>query len=258
MKSKKDLEGLRSTLGLNIWQIERDYLQHLFLFFLSRHDSGNFIFKGGTALQKLYGLNRFSVDLDFTLRGINSKPIVILEEIKKDFNNFGFNSNIKINKKKESITSNIKIKGPLHVGTDKSISSLKIEISMREKILTVPERKEIIPIYDDIPSYFVLIMSLEEILAEKIRAIMTRSKARDVYDIWFLLRKNVKINKEIVNEKLKFYNKSFDKKLLISNIKTIGKVWETELKPLVTFIPDFKTVSKEIEESMNRSFHKNG
>jgi len=248
MKSKKDLERLRTTLGLNIWQIERDYLQHLFLFFLSRQDSGNFIFKGETALQKLYGLNRFSVDLDFTLRGINSKPIVILEEIKKDFNNFGFNSDIRINKKKESITSNIKIKGPLYDGTDKSISSLKIEISMREKNLSIPERKEIIPIYDDMPSYFVMVMSLEEILTEKIRAIMIRTKARDVYDLWFLLRKNVRINKSLANEKLKFYGRTFDKKLLVSNIKAVANVWANELKPLVTFLPDFKSVLKQIEE----------
>lgn len=103
-------------------------------------------------------------------------------------------------------------------------------------------------VYPDISPFFVTVMSLEEILAEKIRAITIRTKARDVYDLWFLLRKNVKVNKGLVSEKLKFYDKTFDKKLLVSNIKTVENIWMNELKPLVTFLPDFKTVFKQIKE----------
>lgn len=242
MKSRSDLEKLKSTIGLNIWQIERDYLQHLFLLFLSRRESGNFIFKGGTALQKLYGLNRFSIDLDFTLKGTNPKLLEILESINKDFDNFNFNSNIKITEKKESITAQIKIKGPLYENTDNSISSLKIEISKRENVLVTPEKKEIIPIYDDISPYFILVMSLEEILAEKVRALLKRSKARDLYDLWFLVKRGVNINREILEKKLDYYEMSFKKENFIETVKNTSKLWEKELKPLVKELPDFETV----------------
>jgi predicted nucleotidyltransferase component of viral defense system len=71
MLKREDLEKFKSVTGLNIWQIERDYLQHLFLLFLSRYVKDELVFKGGTALQKAYALNRFSIDLDFTLNDAN-------------------------------------------------------------------------------------------------------------------------------------------------------------------------------------------
>lgn len=66
MLSRAELEKFMSVLGFNIWQVERDYLQHLFLMLLSRHAGNELVFKGGTSLQKVYGLNRFSIDIDFT------------------------------------------------------------------------------------------------------------------------------------------------------------------------------------------------
>jgi len=67
MLFKEDLQKLTKISGFNLWQTEKDYLQHLFLLFLSKEAKREFVFKGGTALQKIYGLNRFSIDLDFTL-----------------------------------------------------------------------------------------------------------------------------------------------------------------------------------------------
>jgi len=249
MLTKDDLKNFLSVTGFNIWQIEKDYLQHLFLLFLSKNTKDELVFKGGTALQKIYALNRFSTDLDFTMQ----KPIEdkIMQKIVEDISLFGFNSNYKKEKENLSLAFKLKINGPLYDVTEKTISTLLIEISKREKVLLKPETKEIVPIYSDLQPYTVLIMQLEEILAEKIRAIMTRSKARDVYDLWFLLKRGVVFDKDLANKKLKFYNKSFNKKLLISNISAIEGVWESELKPLVTFVPDFKTVYKQIKESIN-------
>lgn len=242
MKSRTDLERLRSTIGLNIWQIERDYLQHLFLLFLSRRESGNFVFKGGTALQKLYGLNRFSIDLDFTLKGTSSKLAEILEGINKDLINFNFDSDIKITEKKESITAQIKTKGPLYEGTERSISSLKIEISRRENVLITPEKKEITPVYDDISPYFILVMRLDEILAEKSRALLKRSKARDLYDLWFLVKRGVNIDREILQKKLDYYGMSFKKENFIIAVENASRLWKRELEPIVRELPDYETV----------------
>src|SRR3990167_3542874 len=47
---------------------EKDYFQDLLLFNIYKQ-TNLLIFKGGTALYKLYGLQRFSEDLDFTLIG---------------------------------------------------------------------------------------------------------------------------------------------------------------------------------------------
>ncbi len=51
------------------------------------------------------------------------------------------------------------------------------------------------PIYHDLPNYFLLALDKEEILAEKIRAVLTRYKARDVYDLNELFFNEVKIDR---------------------------------------------------------------
>ncbi|MBM3303587.1 MAG: nucleotidyl transferase AbiEii/AbiGii toxin family protein [Candidatus Aenigmarchaeota archaeon] len=48
--------------------IEKDYFQDLFLYHLCRKTNA-LVFKGGTALYKIYSLQRFSEDLDFSLLG---------------------------------------------------------------------------------------------------------------------------------------------------------------------------------------------
>jgi predicted nucleotidyltransferase component of viral defense system len=58
-----------------------------------------------------------------------------------------------------------------------------MSFDFRENVIfNEPLKKIIRPVYHDLPNYFILALDTEEILAEKIRAIVTRYKARDVYD----------------------------------------------------------------------------
>ncbi len=243
MLDKKELEKFRAILGFNLAQIEKDYLQHLFLLFLSRQIRNELVFKGGTALQKIYGLNRFSRDLDFTL----NKEIEVDQLIKKisvDISNFGFTSKIDYLKKGNS---RLRIKGPLYDGTDRTIASLRIEISLRKDLLLEADLKEIVPIYTDMQPYLILVMNIEEILAEKIRAILQREKARDVYDMWFLLRKNVRVDFNLINKKLEPLGLKFNKNMFLKKIKIVNKIWEKELLEYISVVPKFEDVLKEIK-----------
>src|SRR3989344_1597644 len=247
MLSKEELIKMKSLLGFNLGQLEKDYLQHLFLLFLSRHLKDELVFKGGTAIQKAYGLNRFSEDLDFTLnRETNSDEL--MEKIKKNINDFGFKVESKILSSKISKGYRLMIKGPLYDGTERSIASLRIEISLRKDIFLDPDIKEIVPAYEDLQPYIVLIMNTEEILAEKIRAVFQREKARDVYDVWFLLKKGTKINYAFVEKKTEFYNIRFDKNSFLKRVSIIKKIWKEELSGYVSFIPDFNDVFTAIKE----------
>ena len=69
MLPRNELQKYCILTGFNLGQVEIDYLQHLFLMLFSKKSSTNIIFKGGTALQKIYGLHRFSIDFDFTQKG---------------------------------------------------------------------------------------------------------------------------------------------------------------------------------------------
>ena len=69
MITKEILMDVARKKGLlNKEYMEKDYFQDLLLFNIYKQ-TNLLIFKGGTALYKLYGLQRFSEDLNFTLIG---------------------------------------------------------------------------------------------------------------------------------------------------------------------------------------------
>jgi len=67
MMSREDILAYARTQGIDPFMIENDYLQHIALTCIYSEFSNELVFKGDTALQKLYGLNRLSRDLDFNL-----------------------------------------------------------------------------------------------------------------------------------------------------------------------------------------------
>ncbi len=248
MLSRKSLESMKSVLGYNLGQVERDYLQHILLLFLSRHAGNWLVFKGGTALQKAYGLNRFSEDMDFTSKKDGELEDIALR-IRTDLLNFGFENDVEI-KKNISEVIVYRIKGPLYDGSLRSMVVLRLEASMREEVVLKEELREVVPVYTDLQPYLLTMMNLEEILSEKIRAIMTRDKARDVFDAGFLIKKKVPVNMELVNKKLEYYNMLFERDAFIASLMNKKGVWVKELKPLVSFIPDFEKTAREIIDAI--------
>jgi hypothetical protein len=121
---------------------------------------------------------------------------------------------------------------------------VNIEVSRREKVL-----REENPLKLDEPSYgmpmvYLKGMSLEEVLSEKVRAVMVRSKARDLYDLWYLLtRKMVKPSMDLIDRKLSFYGKSFDRAKFQAGVERIGRYWIQELRPIIIgILPKFEDV----------------
>ncbi len=240
MLSKNELQKYCTLIGFNLGQVEIDYLQHLFLLLLSQKSSTDLIFKGGTALQKAYGLHRFSIDLDFTQRGTKELK-EILEKISLEMSGFGYPTKIK-EVKTIGKTFVFIINGPLTGETPASQARLRIEISQRESVLQEPLFKEVNPIYPDLQPYTLLVMQKEEIFAEKIRAIMSRNKPRDVFDLYFLLEKGIRFNLKFVNKKLEYYKETFNKKIFLEKVKEKKADWESELENYCKSVPNFEKV----------------
>ena len=139
-----------------------------------------------------------------------------------------------------------KIKGPSFSGNVLTYVSLRLDISLREHVLVELVSKIITPIYPMIPSYSVFLMSEEELLAEKIRAIISRNNARDVYDLWYLLQRKIKLNKDFVRQKLDYQKKTYSKKLILGKIEQKRNIWDRELRQLIINFPDFQSVIDEI------------
>ncbi len=126
---------------------------------------------------------------------------------------------------------------------------IRIDVSFREK--PVLKRQTVIVPFDYPIAPYPLVMHLgkEEILAEKVRALIVRSKPRDLFDLWFLLTKKIALDEKIIQKKFQIYkNEKFSRERLK---KAIIAYDDKELKTdLNQFLPEnyrnfYKTLKEE-------------
>ena len=231
MITKEQIHILSKKYKINESVILREYLQLFFLNeFYSEKESQNIFFKGGTALHLIYGSPRFSENLDFTV-----------EMEQKTFNKF-ISTLFKKIEKKETITFKPKktITGKTFLLKSKSIlfsneTYINLDFSFREKILE-PKKSIINTSYPILFTSYIYNLSKNEILAEKIRALLTRkiTKGRDIYDMWYLLNQDANIDDKLINKKLKYYNLKLNKNNILKKIKNFTKKdFILDLRPFV-------------------------
>jgi len=248
MLDYKELEHVSRLKRLSLTNTEKDYLQDLMLFSIYSHIGRELIFKGGTCLYKIYKLGRFSEDLDFTL----NKRIDIKEISKKivsDLDLLGIKSKIKeIKEYKNELNISFILNGPLYKGNKETQCFIPLNISIKEKVLLEPEDSSVISLYKELPAFKIFTMQEREILAEKARAIFTRKKPRDIYDLWFLLvTKNTFFDVKLINEKLSLYNIKYNVKEFENKMNDMKNLWETDLKYMIIGdLPDFNKVRNEV------------
>ncbi len=251
MIEKDRLYEIAKKFGLKIHQQEKHYMQTLTLSGIYSYITNELVFKGGTALFFFQGLDRFSEDLDFTLTN-EFEEEKLLNSIKDAFDLLGIEMEIKEVKSITGKNYKIRAKGPAYTN-EASISIVDVEISDRKDVILNPEVRQHVPLYEDIKPFFVPIMSAEEILAEKVRAIMNRNKARDVYDLAFLLRKGARFNVELINKKTEYYKEKFAFGVFEEELRKKESNWKTDLHGLIKQIPDFKETVSYILAQSNQS-----
>lgn len=206
------------------------------------------VFKGGTYLWFFHGLQRFSEDLDFTLVG--KLPSDIAQKVSDGVKIYGMENELKV-MTNNSTTFSFRIiaNGPLNTGLrDRCV--VYVEISKREKVI-----EDRLPLRIDFPEYAIPVkrvsgMNLDEVGSEKIRAILTRNKTRDIFDLYFLIsNKKILFRPELVSKKLEYYRINFSRDLFIREINSRAQRFERDLKNLVFVeLPGYESVVKNIEE----------
>jgi len=246
MITKQELIEYSKRRNINLGQSEVDYFQHIILFILYTKLDSQLIFKGGTALQKCYNLERFSEDLDFN----TNKEQDIKTVIESGLKDFFIEHETEINEHPKGRNFIFRIRGPLYNGNRNSLCKILIDLSSRESTKLPPKTITIAKTINEIPSFQVIAMDQEEILAEKIRAILTRDKARDIYDLSYLLDQGISQNKKLINEKLEFDKIEFSKNKLIKEIEKKKHLWEFEMKPLLNNFVEFEEIFDNIKEKL--------
>lgn len=182
MISEEIISDLTTKYQTDIVNVRREYFQHLFLsYFYQQPKAESIFFKGGTNLKLLHKSPRFSEDLDFNSAFINYQGIesVVLETLSQ--------------MEKENIKFSIEEGKPTTGGFLATISfkgfaepiEIQIEISQREE----EKKGEVVAITNDyVPTYNVVSVTEQQLVFEKIRALLGRKKPRDFYDFYFILR----------------------------------------------------------------------
>lgn len=141
-------------------------------------------FKGGTAALLFYDLNRDSIDLDFDLLD-ESKEAEVFEKINKIAESYG-----------TIIDSRIKHFNLLNViSYAPGAQKIKVEVNRRN----FGSKYEVMTLL----GISMLVMIREDMFAHKLMAMHERvgKTSRDIYDVWFFLKNNWPINKEIVEQR---------------------------------------------------------
>jgi predicted nucleotidyltransferase component of viral defense system len=185
--------------------VEKDYVLGWLLAAVTQNQetAENWIFKGGTCIKKCYfETYRFSEDLDFSLRpGANYRAIGIrgilgfLASTTAAMSGISFPENLVEIQERTNLqgqpTFRVKISyfGPLRQSSSASAPRILFDLTQHEPILDTPWLR---PVFHPYPDVFpgeasVATYSLNELLAEKTRALYERTMPRDLYDVVYIL-----------------------------------------------------------------------
>lgn len=272
------LEQARQRTGMSWDVLERDYVLSWILAGISRHEqlTQTLVFKGGTALKKCYfGDYRFSEDLDFS--GLAGVPVgrdmetaidtvcrtatELLDEyapVRMEWQRYTERDPHPTGQ--EAFT----IRAQLPWQRTPQTRAI-VEVAIDETVQKTPCRLKVIHDYGEPLDADVQVYALEEVIAEKLRAILqhrryleergwSRSRARDYYDIWRILKAyrgclDLTDFELLVRAKCEVRDVDFDGPddfFEDGMLSYVEKTWNQWLGNLVPQLPAFQAVLEEL------------
>jgi predicted nucleotidyltransferase component of viral defense system len=214
----KELAIKNQTTEMNV---VREYIQNLFLSYLYQQDrSEHILFKGGTALRLIHESPRFSEDLDFTGSGISAIEIEsLIKKTQLEVSREGLDMKITESKKTSG--------GYLSI-VDFTAGEWKSRIIVNISLRTGKVEGDAIMVSNPfIPPYLIFSLPEDQLVLEKVSALLQRGKPRDFFDLYFILRKGLSRKTVISN-----------RNRLLSAIRKI----------------DDRTITRELKHFLPRSF----
>lgn len=288
MISQKKIIALSKQYHLRAELIERDYVMNLILDALARSPAtkGKVFFKGGCCIHKCfsgfvehtkqnehaYFSERFSNDIDLTVTpdlmsteallsafAQVAKYIQKMHGVSLDQFSFPIHQNEKQNK--ANCRGYLHFQGPLF-NPKFNAPKLKLDITADE---TTPILRRPVLIYDpyEQQKLYALCYSQEDLIAEKLRALMERTSARDLYDLSLLMTKSQQKN----NMDMALLGDSIEKKFALKDLpidfsvetfeqrkKAFSDDWRKSLEQQIGSLPPFEQFWNRENISMILSF----
>ncbi len=227
------LRFLAADKKFSLYYLEKDYYLTALLYFLK--DVPDICFKGGTALNKIF-LNhtRLSEDLDFTCVGPLEKTKKAILEIAESHKEFFIRTQFD---KQTPNFFRLKI-------TYKTITDLRpeivVDVNKQASVYLKPQKYKIPHFYDEIPEFEVSALDKKELIAEKVRTLFQRKKARDYFDLYSIIQEKIPIDLALVKKKLKDIKK-FEVSQIFKNANKVYRSWELEISALTNKPIEYKT-----------------
>jgi len=227
MVTKDELIMIARRENVPLGMIEKDYvLSYMLKKIYGSHLKDKLAFKGGTALHKLYLHKRISIDLDSKIKDVNETDVSL----------------------KIVLSYNSLLNYPNYI---------IIDISRREKpimdLVAINMKSEY---FKDIA---VTTFQIEELISEKLRALIERKKPRDYLDIYYILDEkeiNWKKTFEIAKKKLKAVNEKLNIQKIIGDTDIVKELWKQDISELVADIPPFDKVLQKITDFLKKNANK--
>lgn len=261
MISPAEVAKLAHRMGVADRVIEKDYVLSWLLIAIAESDlCGRLAFKGGTALKRIYYPDyRFSEDLDFTLRGelshhelvdafgvsftrLHERVNLILSLRSAEHNAFGSSALL------------LNYTGPLRGQLGRR--HLKVDVTRGERLMSPPADRPLRAPYTDFPKGVRLpTYTLDEILIEKLCALMGRTEPRDLYDVHSLFRRG-DVNLAVVPAgfKAKAQHKGLEPTRLGDALSVKAdayeRLWSSRLAIQVAELPDVKGILRAVRRRL--------
>jgi predicted nucleotidyltransferase component of viral defense system len=269
----KEISRKANREGVRQQQIEKDYITSWTLWGIYKHDllKSALIFKGGTCIKKIHIEDyRYSEDMDFTLNPDLEQATsndAIISAFKEIFDEIKAAANIDLSIEEDSIeiyeTESIKFFieyiGPLGGKGD----HVKIVISRREKLEFDVEERTMFNQYSDLEEeeeLSVLCYSLEEVVIEKMVALMGRTIPRDLYDFEYLTNtEEIELQGVFFEFQRKAEHKGHNPVEFVQKVtekeQILEKAWTNNLSHQIKDLRKFKDVWKDFYKQL-RIFEK--
>lgn len=202
MIGKQDILDRAAEWQLRPSVVEKDYVLGWLLAAIAEHPEGSqqWIFKGGTCLKKcFFETYRFSEDLDFSLlpgaRYTTDDLQNVLREVAAraaEMSGLQLPPELATVRERKNLQGGLTFEGRIGYRgpmADPTFPRVRFDLTRHEPVLDGVARRGVFHAYpDELPEGLALATyTIDELFAEKVRALAERTRPRDLYDVIFML-----------------------------------------------------------------------
>lgn len=233
------IQEIANELGIDPLYLERDWVLTEIAYRLATDAQwrDEIVLKGGQALRHVYGSARLSKDADYVARRRNIAFAELCAALDIRYPMLHLPAKPVGSTGQSLKVSPIEYRGPVSNG------SVEIEVSVRGDLIRAPERRSYRSAFRE--PFEVLVMRIDEMVAEKVRALYQRGNARDLYDLWFIfgMDRGIVIAPEevtaILPEKFRLVSGGWQRERLFVRVEEQAETWDGTLRVLLPEFPSF-------------------